>query len=330
MSAPAESEAPPPPRPSLFWTVVRGLLGIAGIGVVVWIVRDVGVDALAEVLLPALPWLPLAAALELARVALDGLSSRQTLGRRGPEVPWLALFGSHLVAFAVMGVAPAGRATAEAVKASLLARWIGGPTAAAMGTANQANVLISSGSFTLLSTVAAYALTGWSVLTLMLLVHTVSMNAFGIGLRAAARFERLGAWLSKRFPSIERHVEVFHHASRQTALLPAKPVGSMMLGRLFQAAHFGVIALAVGITPSALGALALHGVYLVVAALGVMIPGQIGASEWGFVMAADTLGTTEARAAAIALLAHAVQLGLVAAGFVVLTLWPSRPTRSSS
>ncbi len=311
---------------SRLWAVVRGLLGLLGIGAVVWIVNDVGLDELGRVMGPALPWMPLAVALELARVAMDGVSSRQTLGRRGQEVPWLPLLASHLVAFAVMGVAPAGRATAEAVKASLLARWIGGPTAAAMGTANQANVLISSGTFTIVSTAAAFALTGWSVLTQLLLLHVVLMNLFGVGLRAAARYERLGELLATRFPSIGAHVRTFHDATKETSLFPLWPVSSMMLGRLFQAAHYGVIAVAVGMSPSALGALLVHGVYLVVAALGVMIPGQIGASELVFTMSADTLGTTEARAAAIALLAHAVQLLLVLAGFVVLAAGPRRTT----
>ena len=245
-------EQPAPADRSRLWAVVRGLLGLLGIGAVVWIVNDVGLDELGRVIGPALPWMPLAVALELARVAMDGVSSRQTLGRRGQEVPWLPLLASHLVAFAVMGVAPAGRATAEAVKASLLARWIGGPTAAAMGTANQANVLISSGTFTIVSTAAAFALTGWSVLTQLLLLHVVLMNLFGIGLRAAARYERLGDLLAKRFPSIGAHVRTFHDATKETSLFPLWPVSSMMLGRLFQAAHYGVIAVAVGMTPSAL------------------------------------------------------------------------------
>ena len=66
----------------------------------------------------------------------------------------------------------------------------------------------------------------------------------------------------------------------------------------------------------------MHGVYLVVAAIGVMIPGQLGASEGGFAYSAEMLGTTEARAMSIALLAHAIQLALVGVGFVVLALWP--------
>ena len=66
------------------------------------------------------------------------------------------------------------------------------------------------------------------------------------------------------------------------------------------------------------------GTYLVIAALGVLVPGQIGASEGGFALAAEALGTDAARAISIALLSHAVQLALVAVGFLVLVLWPGR------
>lgn len=307
-----------------FWVVVRVLLGVAGLGVVAWLVMDEGVDSIGAVLVPALAWLPLAAAFEVGRVAMDAVSSRQTLGRRGHEVPWLPLFASHLVAFAVMGVAPAGRATAEAVKASLLSRWIGGPTAAALGTANQANVLISSGTFTVLSALAAYAVTGMSWLTILLVVHVVFMNASGIGLRAVARWESVGRWVARRFPRVAEHADTFVGASRETKLVPFEPVASMMFGRLLQAAHFWVLARAVGLDASALQALAVHGVYLVVAALGVLVPGQVGASEGGFEAAAATLGTTETRALTIALLAHVVQFALAGVGFAILVLWPKR------
>lgn len=317
----ASPTAVSPENRARFWIAARVLLALLGLAAVVAIVLEVGVEQLTDVLVPALPWLPLATALEVLRIGMDGVSTRQTLGTRGKVVPWLPLFASHLVAYSVMAVAPAGRATAEAVKASLLSRWTGGATAAAMGTANQANVLLSSGTFTLLSAWAAYVVTGWSILTWVLLAHFASMNVFGLALRAAARYERLGAWLGRRFPRLGRHAAAFHSASRETPLYPVKPVGAMILGRVFQAGHFGVVAAAVGITPSVAGALAVHGVYLVVAAVAVMIPGQLGASELGFQMSAEILHTTETRAVAIALLSHAVQITLTVAGFVVLLFW---------
>ena len=298
-------------------------LGIGGLAVVIWLVHDVGVDELSEVLVPALPWLPLAAALELGRIGMDTLSSRLTLGRHGHRVPFWPLLGSHLVAYAVMGVAPAGRSTAEAVKASLLARWIGAPTAVALGTANQANTFLSSGTFTFISTGAAYALTGPSDLTKAFLAHSVLLNLFGLGMRLIARYRGLGRALGRRFPRFAPGLTTFVDASRETSLIPIGPVLAMMAGRALQASHYLVLLAAVGATATVITALAVHGLYLVIAALGVLIPGQLGASEGGFAAAHELLGMTEARALAVALLAHAVQLALVALGFIVLAAWPS-------
>ena len=230
------------------WIFVRALLGLGGIGVVVWLIDGVGAGALWDVVRPALPWIPVAAALEVGRIGMEALSSRYTLGRRGGEVPYAPLFLSHLVAYAVMGAAPAGRATSEAVKATLLARWIGAPTAASLGTLNQANVLLSSGTFTLLSAGAAYVVTGMSVLTWALLVHFGLMNVFGVALRAAARYRRFGAWLAKKIPKLEAEIAAFVDASRETSLYPFAPVFTMIVGRALQAAHFGVLMAAVGIT----------------------------------------------------------------------------------
>ncbi len=305
------------------WIIVRVVLGLAGIGVVIWLIREVGTDEIAAVMLPALPFVPLAALFELGRIAMDTLSSHYTLGRQGARVPLRALFAAHVVAYAVMGVAPAGRSSAEAVKATLLARYLGGGSSAALGTANQANTLLSSGTFTLINAAAAYALTGFSLLTWLLVVHFVTMNLSGLALRAVARFSRLGAWIGKRFPRIASDADAFLETSRETSLVPAKPVIAMMGGRALQTGHFAVLAMAVGLSPSVLNALALHGVYLVVAALGVLIPGQIGASEGGFALAAEALDATVPQATSIALLAHIIQLALTALGFVVLVLWPA-------
>ncbi len=324
--APAERSDTTPARPRYvrLWMAIRILLALAGVGAVAALVRDVGPSAIAAVLVPALAWLPLAAACEIGRIAMDAVSSQLSLepGRRVPPLP---MFAAHLVAYAVMGVAPAGRATAEAVKASLLARFLGGGSAAALGTVNQANTLLSSGTFSLACAVAAWVTSGPTLLFWALLAHVVGMNVSGLALRAAARYERLGNALVRRFPRLAVHVAAFQTTSRATALLPARPVLAMMIGRALQTAQFAVLALAVGLAPGPIRALALHGVYLVVAAIAVLIPGQLGASEGAFAMAADTLDATVAQAMSVALLAHVVQLALTLVGFVVLALW--RPAK---
>lgn len=309
---------------------VRILCGVGGIGAVAWLVHRQGADNVASVLLPALPWLPLATGLKLATIAMDAVSTRYTLGDQGKAIPRWALYGSHLVAYAVMGVAPAGRATAEAVKAGLLARWIGMPAAIAVGTANQANVFLSTASFSALCAAASWSLTGSSLLTWALVAHAVGLNLAGLALRAAARWPRAAQWLAKKIPRVAGSLSTFQQTSRATALYPVKPVGSMMLGRAFQAAEFGVLAIAVGLAPSVVSALVLHGVHLVVAAVAVLVPGQLGAAEGGFTWSATLLGISETQALSIALLAHLIQLGLVGVGFFVLILWPGRQSNADS
>jgi hypothetical protein len=140
-------------RARAWQTAVRIVLAIAGLGAIAWLVNDVGLDPLLAVIVPALPWLPLALALEIGRIAMDAVSSHCSLGSKG-GASRSARCSRHLVAFAVMGVAPAGRPTSEVVKASLLSRWLGPAPRPALATADQANTLISSGTFTLFNAIA--------------------------------------------------------------------------------------------------------------------------------------------------------------------------------
>ena len=89
------------------------------------------------------------------------------------------------------------------------------------------------------------------------------------------------------------------HGAADAAANPSKfPAGLYSVGTGsydLQAAHFAVLMLAVGLDPTVVGALAAHGVYLVIAAIGVMVPGQLGASEGGFSAASESLGWTAAQ-----------------------------------
>jgi hypothetical protein len=122
------------------WVVVRALLGLIGIAVVVGLVREVGTDALAETIVPALPWLPVALLLEVARIAMDAVSSHLTLGRRA-RVPWLPMFGAHLVAYAIMGVSPAGQIGASEGGFALAAETLAASVPQAMSVALLSHVV---------------------------------------------------------------------------------------------------------------------------------------------------------------------------------------------
>ncbi len=275
-------------------------------------------------LVPALPWVPAIALLELLRIGFDALATRLILGSRADRVSFGVLYAAQLVAHAVMNVIPAGRAASEAMKAVLLAPHLGGAPAAAMGYTNQANVLISSGLFTVLCMLGALASPEPTLLIVGLSGHTLVLVLSGIGMRFAATSTVVATRTKRHLPWLWRRVERFHHASRETTLVAPKPVAAMFAGRTVQTIQYAVIAYAVGIEIGVLEALAVQGTNLVAAAVGVFVPGQVGSAEAVFAAAADVLDTTVARAMSIALLAHAVQLILVALGFAILLGWRAR------
>ena len=306
------------------WTVARVLLALAGVAVIAWLVRGIGVSRLTALLVPALPWLPIVALLELARIAMDAAATWFVLDRRAREVPIGRLFWAHVVGYAVMAVMPAGRSSAEATKAALLSSYLGGGASIAMGTTNQANTLLSSGLFTIPCAIAVYSYSGASVLMWACWAHFVVMFATGLAIRATQRHAAVALFVRRRFPKLALGSEVFLEASRETSLVPLKPVACMLVGRGFQAAAYATLALSVGLPLKLDRALAVQGVNLVSSAVSVLVPGQLGASEGVFSLAAEALGTDVAHAASIALLAHAVQLMLTLFGFLVLALWRSR------
>ncbi len=320
-SPPAEA---PPKRKPLVATAFRWLVGVLGVSLLVVLVREVGFDALMEVLAPALPWVPSIAALEMVRIGFDALATRQVLGSRADRVGFRVLYGAQLVAHAVMNVIPAGRSASEAMKAVLLAPHLGGAPAAAMGYTNQANVLISSGLFTVLCLVGAFASPEPTLLVAGLLAHTFVLVMSGVGMRFAATSPRVARRIERHLPRLWRRIERFHHASRETPMVAPKPILAMFAGRTVQTIEYAVIAFAVGLDIGVLEALAVQGTNLVAAAVGVFVPGQVGSAEAVFAAAAEVLDTTVARAMSIALLSHAVQLILVGAGFVLLFLWRAR------
>lgn len=291
----------------------------------VYVVRSVGTDEVLSLLAQSAWLLPLAALLELGRIALDGVATRMALGPRGRLVPLRTMIASHLVAHGVMNVMPAGRGASEAAKATLLAPYLGAPAAIAMGTTNQANVLLSSALFSLPCALAAHLALHSSGLTLAILVHFAVLFASGAGLRFLQRFPRALRLVERYFARWAVGARRFVEASRETPLLSAGPIAAMSLGRLLQTAEYAVLAYAVGLPVGPLRALAVQGLNLVAAAVGVLVPGQMGSAEAIFAVAADALGSTAAQAVSIALLAHAVSLGFAAVGLVVLGVWVSVP-----
>lgn len=317
-------ETPPPRRASRAGTIARVSIALAGFGVLAWTIHDAGATRIAELVARAAAWLPLALALEALRVGCDALSTKLVLGERGRAIPLSALYTAQLAAQGVMGVVPAGRSASEATKATLLSAWIPAQVAIAMGTTNQANVLIASAIFSLACVPGALATSGDPTLAWAIVAHFVVLMASGIGMRVAATHAGIERLVAKRFPKLGERARLFHEASRDVPLVAVGPVLVMMLGRAVQAVQYGVLAMAVGLDIGVLGALAVQGVNLVAAALGVFVPGQVGTAELVFRLSADALGTTPAAAVSVALLARVPQLAFIAIGLAALMVWRSR------
>lgn len=317
----------PPPR----WRrnvglALRASVLLGALAALVFVVRAVGTGEVMALLAQAAWLLPVAALLELGRIGLDAVATRMALGSRGGLVPLRTLVAAHLVAHGVMNVMPAGRGASEAAKATLLAPHLGAPAAIAMGTTNQANVLLSSALFSLPCALAAHIALHSSELTIAIFIHFAVLFAAGTGLRFLQRFPRALQWVEQHFSRWAAGARGFVEASRETPMLSAGPIAAMSLGRLLQTAEYAVLAYAVGLPVGPLRALAVQGLNLVAAAVGVLVPGQMGSSEAIFAVAADALGSTAAQAVSIALLAHAVSLAFAAVGLVVLGVWVSVPS----
>jgi len=306
--------------------ILRVSLAVLGVVLLVSIVRHVGPDVIAELVTAALPWMPLALVLEGARIGCDAVASAVVLGPKWRALGAWRLFLAHVAGHGVMNVMPGGRSASEIVKAGLFYGTIGASEAAALGTTNQANVLLASALFSLPCAAAAYVVSPDRTLTIAILIHAAVLFGSGIGVRVIVESAVIERFVRRRLP---RHVETFERfqaSSRGVSRLSPGPVTWMMVGRGAQTLQYAVLAHAVGLTVGPLVALAVQGTNLVAAAVGVLVPGQVGSSEGVFMLAASALGTTPARATSVALLAHASGLTWTALGFVVLFFWRAPPS----
>lgn len=308
------------------WLVIALRVGLAVFGLVVIasLVHHIGVEEVGAALVRTAPVLPFAFLLDAVRIGFDALSTRWLLGERGRAIPWSTLYLGHVVGHGVMNVFPAGRSASEAVKAALFHRYLGAAEALAMGASNQANTLLSSAVFSLVCAAAAFVTLTDRALPVAMVVHFVVLFIAGAGMRIAATNAHIEAFFARRLPRVGVHLRRFAERSRETPVVAWRPVFAMAMGRLAQTLEYGLLAYAVGISVGPLEALTVQGINLIAAAVGVLMPGQLGSSEAVFAMAADALGTDRASAMTIALAAHLVALSWAILGLVLLFAWRNR------
>jgi uncharacterized membrane protein YbhN (UPF0104 family) len=309
---------------------LRIAVAFGGVVLIVLVVRREGPDRIAAAVARARPVLLPAFLLEVGRMVMETFASRASLGERGKMVPWRRMFMAQLVAHAMLNVAPAPRASAEVTKAALLSRWVGGAESAAAGAVMQAATFVGvafmsalCGAVILLNmgpAGSAGAATS-RLLGTLLLCNAALLFTLGVGLRALLRSRRAVRWAEKRFPTRAEVIERFRGAASTGDLLAFRPALFLALGMCCQVMQMKVLSGGVGAPGTVAGAFAAQGVHLVMASLAVFVPGQLGAREAAFGLAARAMGTTSAVATSIALLAHASQIVLAIGGFAVLFAW---------
>jgi hypothetical protein len=305
-------------------TIVRGLLGIVGLGVVVHLVRSAGAERVGAVLLQAGPWLPIVVALEITQAACDFVSLRLILGDDWRLVPARTWLRSSVVAYALMILVPAGRAAGEVTRAALLASKLGAGRAATTSTQLQAAYLSANGFLSLVDgTCIAVFFGAGSTLVWLLAGNVVFQAIVSAGLLAILWDARLGRVLDRlrrRFVRGAIESPPLDPAIRRR--LPWKAFLMSSESRTTQVLQYGVVVHAVGGALSVRGAVVTHGIHLVGATLGDLVPNQLGVVDGIYRAFAGVMGFGAApeRALSIAFVVRIAQLIVATACVIVAPL----------
>ncbi|XXX80243.1 lysylphosphatidylglycerol synthase domain-containing protein [Sorangium sp. So ce134] len=322
-AAPAALDAPAARR-ARRRALLHAALGGFGLAALAALIRHVGAAEMLAAVTRAAPLLPFLVALEAARVGCEALATGVLCAPR--RVPAAELLRIHVVTYPVMALMPAGRAAGEAVKAALLSPHVGAPRAAAIATANQSLALLSAAPLSLLAAAALFRIGGGaSPLALGVLAHAALLVASGLGVALAARQRAASAWITRRFARAGQLTAAFQEAVRERPPVPAWPFAACVVSRALQAAQYAVLLAAVGAESGPVRALAAYGVGAAGTAAGDLIPGQIGATDGAFTLAAPLLGLTASSAIAVSLLVHLLQAAFALAGIAATLAWRRSP-----
>jgi len=304
------SATPPPeaPVPGTLATVRaafsrwgRWLLLAVGALATVLLVRGVGADKVWLALSTAAPWLPVIIGLELGIFSMDALAIRSLLGEDGQKVPPRAWIRSSALAYAIMIFLPAGRAGGELARASILARHVGGPKAAAAAAKLQAAVLFANFVASVPAAITVATVTGAdSPLGVLVLANGVVTLVLGVVVIWAARTTHPESWLARKVLPKDAG-QAFYTAIRAMPAVPVRPILLCTAGRALQALQYGIIVLAVGGVLTAQSALVAQGIHLVGAGLGDFVPNQVGVTEGAYGLFASALGLSTHRATSVAI-----------------------------
>jgi hypothetical protein len=302
--------SPPSFRELLTRPLVRVALAALGVGMLAVTVWVAGARAVLEGLGASVHALPEVAALEAVMLLCTTLGLRSLYGVEAKRVSGRQWLRAGAMGFAVGAVLPLSRASAEATRAVLLRKSVGGPRAAVAAVQMQGVALLANAFTSLLALSATLVLLGFGAMSMLLLGNSILVSALGASIlvvRQHARPGRLLGALAKRGRKFGSDFDAASGASRRSLL---QALAWESTARAIQVFQCGVALAAVG-RPSGLGrTLVARGMLLVGGALGDVIPAQLGATEATLVVGAAGLGLTAATAATLALLIHGAQLAL--------------------
>jgi Lysylphosphatidylglycerol synthase TM region len=320
----------------------RALLAVVGISLIAYLVHGAGAERVGQVLWQARSWLPVIIALELLQLVSDFVTLRTQLGERWRQVPRATWLRSSALAYAMMILLPAGRATGEVARAALIAKHVGAARAATASTQLQVAYV---GAIGVLSIIEAAVVGSWlgfrAPLPLLLLANAAIMGGIAAGLLAILWDARIGRWLERIRLRFARRGEgggdrppdgargSLEPADRR---LPRAGVVFCLTSRTAQAVQYGVILHAVGGIATPRSALVTHGIELIGATIGDVFPNQIGIVDGAYhtFAAAVGFGDAPARALSIALLARIARLVIASLCILVLVLSRRGTARSAS
>jgi hypothetical protein len=292
--------------------IVQTLLAAIGLGLVAYLVHGAGPTKVLHVLEQAAWWLPAIFALEIAQIASDIVALRLLLGREAVRVSAATWVRSSAVAYAMMILVPAGRASGEVTRGALLAKSVGAPWAATAAAQLQASYLFANG---VLSTASFVAVASWigfrSPLALLLAGNAALMAILSASILAVLRGARAGRFIEKirqRFIKSTAASPPLEPGARRR--IPWRAAAVCAMSRGAQVLQYAVILAAVGGVPSVRSAFIAHGIHLVGSTAGDMLPNQLGAVDSAYEAFAAAIGFAgqPARALSIAFVAHATQL----------------------
>jgi hypothetical protein len=315
---------------NLPWGAIgRALLLVLGVVVVTLLIRNAGPAKVAAILSEAWIFFPLLALCEMGMVACDVSCVRWQLGERRKDVPLRSWIWSSTYAYALQILFPAGRAAGEVARASVLGRHVGFARAAAASVGYQASNLYAVATLSLVATAVSFFIAGPIAgnLPKFEAINVVIVASIGTFIATVLRSKRATEFVAKRFKLSEAHQDELRDAVEHSIDVK-RGAFFCVTGRGIQWFQYALCVFAIGgrfgLVPGSIA----HGIQLVGATMGDVIPNQLGAVEGAYTAFAGALALTPDRVLALPLLIRITQISLAATCLVVATLFSKKSAQA--